>query len=333
MKKVLLFLIIIFISENLVSQKKALLTDDSELIKDLKDLSSAYEITRSLKEYEEFVRLSYMNELPEGIDNAFANRIAFCENINTHKIANDSLRIYLANYILGSIKYDLLFKEGAQDSIKIKAISELYYEAGRNYFNYLHGRYSTKRFIDISEKNYWTNIEKRQYITRDEYRLYDSIKVFNMPYAIKYLDSISLLLDNFQEYSIYQIEIANQYILNDSIFEYNYEVALRKYLGLLDKKEYSLYLFESWRRWRCVYQNSNGHSKFSDIPNDFYNQKRDEALQFLLNYITLHPNDDMAINQYILLSTHDNVLRFGEYDYGNQNILEYYYLYNAKFDF
>ena len=41
----------------------------------------------------------------------------------------------------------------------------------------------------------------------------------------------------------------------------------------------------------------------------------------------------MAINQYILLSTHDNVLRFGEYDYGNQNILEYYYLYNSKFDF
>ena len=155
----------------------------------------------------------------------------------------------------------------------------------------------------------------------------------NIPYAIKYLDSISLLLNNFQEYSIYQIEIANQYILNDSIFEYNHEIALRKYLDLLDKKEYSLYLFESWRRWRCVYQNSNGHSKFSDIPNEFYNQKRDEALQFLLNYITLHPNDDMAINQYILLSTHDNVLRFGEYDYGNQNILEYYYLYNAKFDF
>jgi hypothetical protein len=333
MKKTLLFLAVIFISENLVSQNKTLLTDDTELIKDLNDLSKAYEINRYLKEYGEFVTLSYMNEIPEDIDDAFANRIAFCENISTHEISNDSLRIYIDNYILESIKYDLLFKEGAQDSINIKVVSESYYKASGNYFNYLHNKYSTKRFIDISEKDYWINIESNQYITRDEYRLYDSIKMVNIPYAIKYLDSISLLLDNFQEYSIYQIEIANQYILNDSIFEYNHEVALRKYLEILDKKEYSLYLFESWRRWRCVYQNSNGHSKFSDIPNEFYNQKRSEVLQFLLNYITFHPDDDMAINQYILLSTHDNVLRFGEYDYGNQNILEYYYLYKAKFDF
>ena len=34
--KILLFLVIIFISENLVSQNKELLTDNSELIKDLK---------------------------------------------------------------------------------------------------------------------------------------------------------------------------------------------------------------------------------------------------------------------------------------------------------
>ena len=81
MKKTLLFLAVILISENLVSQNKILLTDDTELIKELNDLSKAYEINRSLKEYREFVQLSYMNEIPEGIDDAFANRIEFCNNI------------------------------------------------------------------------------------------------------------------------------------------------------------------------------------------------------------------------------------------------------------
>ena len=87
-----------------------------------------------------------------------------------------------------------------------------------------------------------------------EYLIYDSLKTTNVKNAVKFLDSISLITSDFQEYSIYQIEIADQQIINGDEFSVDEDglligekVALEKYLELLEKKEYSLYLFESWR--------------------------------------------------------------------------------------
>ena len=40
--------------------------------------------------------------------------------------------------------------------------------------------------------------------------------------------------------------------------------------------------------------------------------------------------DEMAINQFLILATHDIVRRFGQYPYGNQNILEFYNIYGEE---
>lgn len=51
---------------------------------------------------------------------------------------------------------------------------------------------------------------------------------------------------------------------------------------------------------------------------------REQAALIVLDYINTHSNDEMAINEFLLLATHDIVKRFGDYPYGNQNTVEYH---------
>ena len=340
MIRIFILTILAFSSFTSDLQKSDEISQDSILITDLKDLYSAFEINRHLTNNNELIRLSYMNGNKDDIYQTFSQSIEFNTNITTIDITNDTLRNYLDNYILNIINYEQEYRDTISDSISIKQAEESFVKNKETYYTYLNTRYSTSKFIHLSEDEYWNNIEKKNHITKKEYIYYDSIKFENILYAVKYLDSVSVSLKSFQEYSIYQIEIANQHILQDEEFGYNNEgsfigeeIAIEKYLNILDKKEYSLYLFDAWRRWRCISQRQNGFSKFSSIDNDFYNEKRKEVTFFILDYIIENPTDEMAINQFLLFATHENILRFGEYDYGNQNTVEYYKLFAEKFDF
>jgi len=339
MIRILILTILVFNSSIADPQKTADISEDSILTTDLKDLYRAFEINRYLTNYNELIRLSYMNGNVEGVSQTFAESIEFNSNIITTGIVNDTLRNYLDNYILKTTNFQQVFIDTLSDSIAVKQAQDFLVKNKEIYFTYLNTRYSTNKFIHLSEEDYWNYLDKSNYITTKEYTYYDSIKLVDIKYAVKYLDSISVSLASFQEYSIYQIEIANQYIIHDEEFGYDdgyligEKVALKKYLELLNKKEYSLYLFESWERWRCIEQRQNGASKFSDMQNDLYNEKRKEIAFFILDYIKENPTDEMAINQFLLFSTLNNILRFGEYDYGNQNTVDFYYLYPEKFDF
>lgn len=48
--------------------------------------------------------------------------------------------------------------------------------------------------------------------------------------------------------------------------------------------------------------------------------------ELTLNYIVNHPDDAMAINQYLVTTAHPNILRFGEFLVGNQSFMEVHYL-------
>ena len=98
-----------------------------------------------------------------------------------------------------------------------------------------------------------------------------------------------------------------------------------KYEEIFNKKEYSLYLFEAWVKWRALYQFGNGgSSKFSKIDNKFYDSKRKEIANVIFNYISKHKKDKMAINQFLVLASHDIIKIHGEYPYGNQNVVEFH---------
>ena len=71
-----------------------------------------------------------------------------------------------------------------------------------------------------------------------------------------------------------------------------------------------------------------GSSKYSSIPNELYNNWRDKMAFVILKHISTHPEDQMAINQFLLFASHDDIKRFGSYRYGNQNVIEFYELFS-----
>jgi hypothetical protein len=100
------------------------------------------------------------------------------------------------------------------------------------------------------------------------------------------------------------------------------------YNEILKEKKYSLYLYETWLKWRAVSQRENGMSKSSDIPNTKYDAVREQVAAVILDYIAKHPTDKMAQNQFLVIASHDIVRRFGDYPYGNQGTVEYHEIFD-----
>ena len=96
---------------------------------------------------------------------------------------------------------------------------------------------------------------------------------------------------------------------------------------ILEEGKYSPHLYYIWRIWRCGEQLRNyGPSTWSQIPNKYYNKMRLLNAESTLNYIVNHPDDAIAINQYLVTAAHPNILRFGEFPAGNQSFMEALYL-------
>ena len=102
--------------------------------------------------------------------------------------------------------------------------------------------------------------------------------------------------------------------------------------SLMKERKYSLYLNELWQKWRVLYQNSKGASKDSEIPNIIYNEFRNICACTVLAYIEKHPDDIKAINEFLVIACKENILREGEFSYGNQNAVEKYYLFHEIYD-
>ena len=64
-----------------------------------------------------------------------------------------------------------------------------------------------------------------------------------------------------------------------------------------------------------------------DAGNKAYNEYRNTCCCTILSYIEEHPEDIKAINEYLVMACKNNILREGEFDYGNQYVVEKYYLF------
>jgi hypothetical protein len=102
--------------------------------------------------------------------------------------------------------------------------------------------------------------------------------------------------------------------------------------SLMKERRYSLYLNELWQKWRVLYQDSKGASKDSEIPNWTYNDYRNICCCTILAYIESHPTDIKAINEFLVMASKENILREGEFDYGNQSAVEKYYLFPERYN-
>ena len=302
----------------------------SKLVIELKDAYRAFHINSIITEQEEVINI-YLNDDSE-TKSLLDGYIKACDSLKIVHFKNETLNSYVSKYLALTIhSYKMLQSKGFSSS-EFKKDFENYKKAKDEYMNYLYSTFSTNHFVSMTEEKYWQTNDKNTYIKSPEYATYKRLKISNLKDALTLLDKISNQTTNFQEYSIYQIELADQYVKHsDSLGDNAFETAIGKYKAILDQKKYSIYLFEAWLKWRLVtQQHIYGISKTSDIPNNHYDKIREEVALTILDYITKNDKDEMAINEFLLMATHPIVMRFGDYPYGNQNTVEYHQTFDEK---
>lgn len=196
-----------------------------------------------------------------------------------------------------------------------------------NLYTYLSKKYSVHTFGILNEDQYW-----------DEYYYCPSVPEWaelrekrgngNMIEELKekYNDA-----KDFDARCIYAIELGHAYEADldtwesaDGSFQ-NPAIPIME--SLMKEYKYSLYLNELWQKWRVLYQSAKGASKDSEIPNWIYNDYRNKCCCTIISYIEEHIHDIKAINEFLVLASKENILRYGEYEYGNQYVVEKYYLF------
>lgn len=299
---------------------------DSKLVSKLKDGYRAFHINHIIAEQKEMINLMVDDSTDKELKTLFGNYLQVCDSLQKIHFKNDTLKTYISNYLaLTKQSYSISRNKGF-NSPDFKKDFEKYKVFCDKYMNYLYSTFATHNFISMNEEMYWKTIDKNNYIKSADYEKYKKLKTTNLKEALVLLEKISKQTMDFQEYSIYQIELADQYVKNaESLNENSIDKAIEIYKSIVNQKKYSIYLFEAWLKWRIVSQQFvHGISKTSDIPNHAYDKVREQAALIVLDYINTNSNDQMAINEFLLLTTHDIVKRFGEYPYGNQNTVEYH---------
>jgi len=305
---------------------------NSKLVIELKDAYRAFHINNIIIDQKEMINLFLNDGSDEEMKTLLDGYIKVCDGLKTIHFKNDTLNTYVSKYLALTKQSYSIAKTKGFNSPDFKKDFEKYKKQKGEYMNYLYSTYSTNHFISMTEEKYWQTNDKKNYIKSSDYKTYQGLKTTNPKVALALLNKISKQTTDFQEYSIYQIELADQHVKHsDSLEENAIDKAIEIYKSILDQKKYSIYLFEAWLKWRLVTQQfTYGLSKSSDIPNDEYDKVREQVALTVLDYITTHDKDEMAINEFLLMATHDIVKRFGDYPYGNQNTVEYHQTFDDK---
>lgn len=309
-------------SQDLLDEVKS----NSKLVIKLKDGYRSFHINNIISEQKEMINLIIDDATDKELKTLLGDHIQVCDGLKKIPFTNDTLKTYISDYLTLTKQSYNISKNKGFDSPDFKKDFEKYQAFIDKYMNYLSSTFATNNFISMTEEMYWKTIDKNNYIKSAEYETYKKLKTTNLKEALALLEKISKQTTDFQEYAIYQIELADQYVKHaESLDENSINKAVDIYKSIIDQKKYSIYLFEAWLKWRIVTQQFiYGISKTSEIPNDKYDKVREQAALIVLDYINTHSNDEMAINEFLLLATHDIVKRFGEYPYGNQNTVEYH---------
>jgi hypothetical protein len=326
--KLIFSLAILLLPTPLIADQFDSVKSNLKIINDLKDIYRAYNINHIITSQKEMITL-FIDD--ENSLNGFLNScLKVCDSLKKQHISDGSLKRRVGNYLSHTINNFKLMKDKGINSVEFKMDLETYKTYQTEYLKYIASNFPMNRFTDLTEEKYWETLEKTNYIKSKEYSTYLNLKKANLQESLLLLTKISQKTIDFQERTIYQIELADQYVKHNDVLENGDQIAIERYKAILNENKYCLYLFESWLKWRTVYQQNNGLSITSDIPNNDYNKIRDKEALLLLDYISRNSKDDMAINQFLLFATHDIVRRFGSYKYGNQNTLEYHDMFDSK---
>lgn len=299
------------------------------LITELKDVYHGYKLFHIINDQYELISVTYGEDSAAGAVLA-KEFLTANKAISTANITDRVLRAKADSLIFATANnYKVLLSKGQNSQVFEKSVTTL---SGiiRRYVTYLSGHYATSHFVKMTEDEYWKTISKNSYIKASTFKDYQKTLETDFTKATGMLNDIIAATREPQERAIYMIEKADGHVKYDSLRTDGKEVAISTYKKVLDEKRYSLYLYETWLKWRAVSQQENGLSKMSDIPNATYDSVREDVALVMLQYIAANPKDEMAINQFLVIASHDIVRRFGKYPYGNQNTIEYHELFDEN---
>lgn len=309
------------------------ITDSSKLVLELKDIYRAHKIHNLLEEQKDFIAIDSTPFLIAYLE----SNAKECDSLyNLYSFHDDSLEGLVNRYIYADKSElelrinNLKLSSSAKSDTMNKELMAYNDGVRSDFLNYLNDNYKTERFLSLSADEYWRKIDKKQYIKSSKFEEYKKLNEEDPNQAVEKIFEIIKECDNFQEKTIYGIDLADFYMTGvlDTDTILGEEWAGDHYQVIMDANKYGLYLFEAWVKWRAVTQfRDYGSSKYSIIPNEFYNTWRDRMAYVILKQISTHPEDQMAINQFLLFASHDDIKRFGAYKYGNQNVVEFFELF------
>jgi len=299
---------------------------NSKLVAELKDTYRAFHINNIIVEQKEMINIVQDDASEPETKKLLGGYIKACDSLKNFQFNDAVLNEHIRKFLASTVQSYQFAQRNGFGSAEFKKDSEKYEKVKSDYLDYLYTTYSTGHFVNLTEETYYKANNKNNYFKSGDYQTYKSLKATNLKEALALLEKISAQTTDFQEYAVYQIEAADQYVKQpDGLNDDAYEIAISKYKAILEQNKYSIYLFEAWLKWRLVsQQHVYGLSKTSDIPNNQYDKMREKVALTILDYITKNDKDEMAINEFLLMATHDIVKRFGKYPYGNQNTVEYH---------
>lgn len=297
---------------------------DTGIVRELKDVYRVYRLNDNLDLVKDDFSLCYMDDSVAG-SKVLKASLGKCDSLKNFPFYDDSIRVLADKHIVEFNKINkIIIKHGLKSQMLQDSFVN-YQKINDQYTDYLFGKYSTKHFIKMTEDEYWKSIDKQQFIHSPEYARYLSLAKTDLKGSIELLKKIISNTKDFQEKTVYQMELANTLVNHANKLDSNcIKNALKIYSGILESPDYSLYKFETWRRWRAVMQAFQfGPTTTDPIPNILYDAVRDDCASQILKYYVQHPKDEMALNQYLDFATHGIIYRLGEYEEGNQNMIEF----------
>jgi len=304
----------------------------SNHVTDLKDAYRVYRVNDIADECKQNINLSFALDGGIGVDAVLVRNIADCEAIKTTPIGNEQLKGFVRDYLEKAIQNFQIMKDKGSKSKDFETDIDSFRDYTIKYYDFLHEHFD--KLVTLPEKKYWQIIDKKNYAKSKEYGKCVKPKQKKPVESIKKLDDLAANALDFQEQTIYQIGAADTYVKYDQQLGHDsisaYSVAISKYKSIIDQNKYCMYLYEAWVKWRSVVQRTKGLSHSSEIPNDLYNKERERVAAIILKQISDNEKDEMAVNQFFVVATHEPIKRFGQYEYGNQSTIEFHEFFDDK---
>lgn len=290
---------------------------NTNFFNDCEDIYNSYLLEKTLFSIMEvWWRMDKGHPSPDminAINNLSAENI---KNQDVRKSAEEMLNAF-KNFVADSTMYL------STDKSVMDRVMDKYYE----YDDLISNKYNVYSYVDLDEEEYLKEINRLNDLIPN---YSDLFQLEDTPENIEKIYSMIREEKDFEKKCGYA-----------EIYAYvggGYDIDVNIFKEIFDERKYSHRLLPFWRIWRCMTQLCGdggnidyGPSTFAYIPNDLYNRQRRQIALTTLDYLKSHPEDKVAINQYIMLSAMSNLKRFfkvdtGDTGIGNGAFEELYYL-------